>query len=138
MSRGGVGHLSMQLDDETYISFWPNRDCTTSVSSMKNKTHSLSPSYSVDVREEGREADDSLTVASHMVDQVKIRNWWNSNKSDAYNLFKNNCALAVKNALKAGGFCYQHKNGLMVPDTGITPYSVFCWVRNCMKDCYRD
>nr|XP_023020992.1 uncharacterized protein LOC111509465 [Leptinotarsa decemlineata] len=126
-----VGHLSLELSDGFYISFWPEKESRWKKTSRGN-------TYEDDRRAEGRGPDEVLYLPPEIVDQEKIKRWWNRVMDDKeYNLMLNNCSSVVREALRKGGI-YEDPvlKGLDAVGRPLdTPSAVFTWAGAC-KDLY--
>lgn len=85
-----VGHLSMQLSDGTYISYWHEETL------IMKKKRSGTQTYQDDVQAEGRVADQILTLPEDIVDQAAIKSWWSTyTDNNKYHLLIRNYASEV-------------------------------------------
>jgi hypothetical protein len=101
------GHASMELDDGTYISWWPEKETLDSIpfvediytaDAIKNRT------FAQDVVGEDSKMPD-VTISINGLDENAIAVWWNQFKNDPNNKWKTlsqNCSTTVAEALKAG------------------------------------
>ncbi|KAG5889739.1 hypothetical protein JTB14_018961 [Gonioctena quinquepunctata] len=128
-----VGHLSMELSDTTYISFWPKEHHGW-------KKRSEGNTYRDDLDAEGRDPDNILYLPPGMVNQDRIKRWWKGfMRHGSYNLLLKNCASIVREALRRGGI---HEDpvlkGIDIATRPIeTPSAVYSWAGAC-KDLYLD
>ncbi|XP_072379352.1 uncharacterized protein [Diabrotica undecimpunctata] len=134
MTTEGVGHLSLQLSDGTYISHWPKN-----TSGLK-KPGTSQPSLETDIDLENRYPDETYTIdKSGIIDESKIRSWWNSYKSSSsYNLVTNNCGQVVRTALIQGGIeetlPWHNKIGYYAlyplnTTPAVTPNDILNWIK---------
>lgn len=130
--RARVGHLSLGLDDGTYISHWP-ADKSKQMSGKKNGMghHTLEE----DVEAEGGEPSEIVKVPAEMINIVKIKEWWNSMMEEGtnYHLVGDNCAQMVLTALKEGDMnltwsLYDPSEHIVL----VTPFSVLDWIKKCL------
>ena len=101
------GHASMELDDGTYISWWPEDEDGDSipfiediytVDAIKNKT------FAQDIEDEDNKKPD-VTISINGLDEKAIAAWWDKFKNDPNNKWETlsqNCSTTVADALKAG------------------------------------
>jgi hypothetical protein len=101
-----VGHASMKVGDNTYISWWPDESATFgNYHPIRNKN------YESDVRDEGHPPDFEIQIDG--LDEQKIIDWWTSfglvrggedlqGPMLPYNLISQNCSTVVALGLKAG------------------------------------
>jgi len=101
------GHASMELDDGTYISWWPegeNRDSIPFVEDIYTADPIKNRTFAQDVAgEDGRMPD--VTISINGLDENAIAAWWNQFKNDPNNKWETlsqNCSTTVAEALKAG------------------------------------
>lgn len=97
-----IGHLSLELEDGTYISHWPGDKSKQISPSKQGKSHHT---FEDDVKAEGGEPNEIVKIPAHMINIAKIKEWWNSmiEKGTKYNLWAENCAQIVIRALWMGG-----------------------------------
>lgn len=97
---GQVGHCSLRLDDETYISFWPSEDYGITQAFANRTVASEAHEYESDKVDEGRAEDRSIQIRGKLNNQ-KIKTWWAKNKGCGYSV-SNNCSHMVEKALEVG------------------------------------
>ncbi|OXA38831.1 uncharacterized protein LOC118433186 [Folsomia candida] len=136
ISVEGVGHLSLQLDNGTYISHWPEQNKGTGSlaalellsSALESKADHMA-SLSGDVETEERQPDESVSLPDGLVDEEDISRWWKTYcKTSRYALLYSNCAQTVKLALEVGGI-----EGPPFIGVAVTPLQVFRWVKRCVR-----
>ncbi|PSN51180.1 hypothetical protein C0J52_06048 [Blattella germanica] len=129
MTTSRWGHLSLELSDGTYISFWPKE-------TRGFKKASLGTSYESDVKSEGSSADDILELPDDIVDQEEIKSWWKDYVlNNQYSLVFNNCAQVVKEALVKGGIAkYMDEETTRAYVTATTPLQVYVWAASCRRN----
>ncbi len=105
--NGDVGHVSMQLSDGTYISWWPadeDRKLFPVMPLTYSAPHEPDQTYEDDLALEGRDPDISIPVGD--VDEVAIKSWWgpyNANADNYWVATSANCSTIVFWALDTGG-----------------------------------
>jgi len=120
--NGDWGHSSLQLDDGTYISWWPqdvNHQYTSPfgdlVPALFEADARINQTYDIDRTLEGHK--ESQIIHLDNLDEDAIRDWWNRFKgSHRYNSIGQNCSTTVVNALEAGG---SGKHLIMYPKPSI-------------------
>jgi RHS repeat-associated protein len=114
MAGGNAGHASVLLDNDTYISWWPKKDCGCKgpvdgpsnmlfLTGMFPEPAEPMATLQGDERAEGGPADTTITITG--LNEGNIQTWWdNFQKShDTYNPIFQNCATTAADALAAGG-----------------------------------
>ncbi len=98
-----IGHCSLTLDDESYVSFWPCGEYGKS-EILNNKTVlSTSSTYQND-RLQGRDRDpDTFIRLRGRLNNEAIHTWWMQNMACGFSIKSNNCTTMVENALEVGG-----------------------------------
>jgi len=97
-SKGGwYGHVSITLNNGTYISYWPSQPITPPF----EHTPARPPNYALDRSDEG----DRDPVNFHMdgLDEAAIERWWNAGQGHGDFSTLNNCSTTVSEALRQGG-----------------------------------
>jgi hypothetical protein len=107
-SQKNVGHASMLVDGQTYISWWPDESAGfgRDFHPIRNK------SYLSDVRDEG--GNPHWTVQLSGLNEKAILDWWAGfglikgqvelqGPLPPYNLASQNCSTVVADGLKRGG-----------------------------------
>ena len=77
-SHNQVGHISLELSDETYISWWPGQG--QSIWSKLFYGKGIDPALSLeeDIRREGGKNPKRLYIPSKVLPRIdKIKIWWN-------------------------------------------------------------
>ena len=109
--RPGVdiyGHASLQLENGTYISWWPRakEDRKAKVQgtslAMLGDRPAAKLTYKEDEGEEGKRPEERIQLPRGALKEGKIWSWWSSYKA-MYNVATNNCATVVYRALCEGG-----------------------------------
>ena len=112
-SHDGWGHASIKLDDDTYISWWPQvddrdgkfKDGEGPLSNIYDAPHEKNQTYEDDCNgEDGRYPDWSKYIGG--LDEDAIKTWWDEFNDDDDNLwstFSQNCSTVVAEALRRGG-----------------------------------
>lgn len=119
-SRGGsLGHLSMKLDDGTYITHWPASRDKLGIKAKKGPTN-LQLDDDLDV--EQRKYDKNVKISKEKIDAGKVRAWWESMTNKNADLMFENSVQMVERALLAGG--------LILPGGNLTPDEIL----NCVED----
>lgn len=97
-----IGHLSMELDDGTYISHWPGKKSKLSI---VNKSGLARETLAADIEAEKGDPNEVIKVPAEKINTTKIKKWWMSliEKGTKYNLWAQNCAQMVIRALCSGG-----------------------------------
>lgn len=93
---GWWGHVSLTLDDGTYISYWPS----TPVDGLFDSVPARPANYQLDVIGEGGRLPQNIEILG--VDTAAIRTWWNNGNHGNFTSL-NNCSTIVTGALRAGG-----------------------------------
>lgn len=124
--KGIVGHISLGLDDGTYISHWPKE---RSFSFVKDARQVLT--LEDDIEAEGSDPV-ILQLPKEMIDTEKIKELWSSynEKGSKYHLFTENCALIVEWVLNKGGLV---SKPITEYDYRVTPYKVWKWITFCKR-----
>lgn len=96
----------MELDDGTYISFWPGSsrnyskvsDGIYTAEEIPNQTHA-------DVlRLEGQPPDHTIHISN--IDTASVKQWWGDWQNNQWATLRYNCSTTVYHALRAGGKPY--------------------------------
>lgn len=100
------GHASIELDDETYISWWPSgvgRERMKLLPKVYTAPAIQPRTLKDDVAgEKGHQPDWQVTVAG--LDHNAIRSWWSTFKSShKWSTLSQNCSTTVADAIFAGG-----------------------------------
>jgi len=107
---GDWGHAALMLDDNTYISWWPQPtdreyplgswlDSYFEVDAIAGNTFDHDNSS-----REGEGRRPTTTIHLDTLDEDAIRDWWAKfSKSHKYNSVSQNCSTTVMDALRAGG-----------------------------------
>lgn len=101
------GHASLQLENGTYISFWPQlkEDRKAKVEGTKLEMLGDRPAskltYIEDVTEEEKKPEQKIQLPKGALNETQISKWWN-NYDAKYNVLTNNCATVVYRALCQG------------------------------------
>lgn len=74
-----AGHLSIQLEDGTYISFWPGEE-PSGIAFGKKFQATTHETYGQDAEAEGGDADDTYQVDG--LDEAAIKEWWEKEKQN--------------------------------------------------------
>jgi RHS repeat-associated protein len=99
--NGWYGHVSITLDDGTYISYWPDRP----INPPFDGTNPRSPDYGKD--KEGEGGRDPCDTKINGLDEKKIKEWWEKGNHGNFCL-TNNCSDIVSEALRQGGLDIPH------------------------------
>lgn len=94
------GHVSIKLEDGTYISYWPDRSLSGKLGGVFDSTAPRTPSYELDKRDE--RGSEPISIDIYGLDEVSIRLWWNTVNHGKFSAF-NNCSDTVSEALRQGG-----------------------------------
>ena len=107
-NQKNVGHASMLVNEQTYISWWPDESA-----GLGRDYHPIrNKNYRSDVRDEGCNPDWSVRLQG--LNEEAILNWWEGfgltrgnlmlqGPLPPYNLAKQNCSTVVATGLKKGG-----------------------------------
>jgi len=97
------GHASLQLDDGTYISFWPSNTDRQGKGSLYSSSSMEPNDLAQDEDWNGHKPDSTTKVCG--LDEDAIRDWWDKMKKDKprWDSTSNNCCNAADAALRAGG-----------------------------------
>ncbi|CAG2173617.1 unnamed protein product [Oppiella nova] len=100
--RHGVGHCSLMLNDEFYISFWPKDEYGKAEYLSSASVESTTNTYAGDCKAEGGNPDITLEInlTKDMCDRIK--EWWARHKGEMYLGTTNHCADMVERALTYG------------------------------------
>ncbi len=101
-----VGHISLQLNDGTYISHWPVSYPLTA----SKKGASLQD----DEVMEKRPFDEKIIIPANMINQAGIKKWLEKDYPKYYRLTEQNCARVVHDALRGGGLPILRESKLAV------------------------
>jgi RHS repeat-associated protein len=97
-SKGGwYGHVSITLNNGTYISYWPSQP----IAPPFEHTPARAPNYALDRTEEGDR--DPVNVHIDGLDESAIERWWNGGQGHGDFSTFNNCSTTVSEALRQGG-----------------------------------
>jgi RHS repeat-associated protein len=91
-TKTAAGHISMHLEDGTYISYWPENGSGFDTNRI--------PDYIKDITDEGYWP---YTIQVNGLDEITIKKWWENKKSGLYHFMFSNCADTVENAIQQGG-----------------------------------
>ncbi|RZB39335.1 hypothetical protein BDFB_011436 [Asbolus verrucosus] len=129
--KDNIGHVSLELSDRTYISYWP--EATNRKNTIETRT------YEDDVAAECRHPDEILDLPDGIMDETKTKLWWidyvNNNR---YHLPLKNCALVVRRALIMGDIFGGNRQLAPVLRMDldvetllpvVTPHNVFQWAK---------
>lgn len=132
MKDGNVGHLSMSLDDDdgTYISHWP--DGGAKPFDRKMDGHAV-PTLQDDIKAEGNRQPEIIKIPKEMIDVARIKEQWKEYKGSSYQLLFSNCCQMVESLLRRGGFSKYESVRHSQSAYFLTPYEVFNWVRKCKE-----
>jgi RHS repeat-associated protein len=120
--NGDWGHASIQLNDGTYISWWPvpgGHDLLmSSLTDHYWESDAIADeSFTDDVNNEGHYPNEKIHLDG--LDEDAIRKWWDAyKKSHRFNSAFQNCSTTVFDALSAGG-SQDVLPGYPYPTTGI-------------------
>jgi RHS repeat-associated protein len=98
-SGGWYGHVSIRLDDGTYISYWPSNPLNSN-KILIDHTPPFAPNYDRDKKGEGGREPEKIHITG--LDECKIKEWWESGYHGDFSAF-NNCSAIVSMALRQGG-----------------------------------
>lgn len=95
------GHISLELPNKVYISFWP--DTETGKCDMKHEQGN-SKCFKTFHEETEEKGYPNCTLEVQNLNITAISEWWNtfSNQDPKYNVWKQNCASVVLDALSQG------------------------------------
>lgn len=129
-ANGNVGHLSMALDNGTYISNWPEDSAKPLSSKMRG---SPCPSLQEDIRLEEKEPDEILEIPKAMINIEKIQKYWDSmkKKGTTYQMMFSNCAQVVLEALRVGEIILYEP--VDYDAVLFTPYDVLEYIKSCKE-----
>jgi len=95
---GHVGHASLELENKTYISWWPEGKGALFVPYSPDLKRTLER----DVHEEGNRFPERIYIPG--LNEDRIARWWSDfKKNNSYELAHKNCSTIVAKALKVGG-----------------------------------
>jgi RHS repeat-associated protein len=94
---GWYGHVSITLDNGTYISYWPDRP----LDDVFDSTAPRMPNYEADIAGEGGRMPIKIHIEG--LDEYAIDNWWMEIDHGDFSTF-NNCSDITAEALWHGGF----------------------------------
>jgi hypothetical protein len=98
---GNIGHCSLRLDDQSYISFWPREEYGGAIAFENRTVPSTSATHESDkVSVGGRGPDQTIRIRGTLNNQ-KIHTWWKENQACGYSI-SNNSSTMVENALEVG------------------------------------
>lgn len=102
-----AGHSSMEIDSDTYISFWPDKakkGFTGSIIWSLNINVVRRPFYQNYESDCQKEGFDPLIIELMALDEAAIRDYWEKVKMSeiAYKLTDFNCSTIIANALYLG------------------------------------
>lgn len=108
------GHVSLLLDDGTYISYWPSRPVPKDAMPWFNDVPPRLPAdYDHDRNEEGI---DPVIIQIDGLDEAAIKKWWNKGKGHGDWGDLNNCSDIVGEALRQGGLPVRGSTVVTVPE----------------------
>jgi RHS repeat-associated protein len=114
--KSPYGHITLQLDDGTYISYWPGEHIGSfDVGKCVPPSHHRT--YIDDWR--GEHNTDSEMIYIPGLDEAAVKRWWNNGEGHGDWCSGNNCADIVAEALRQGGMDIPTKNWIWS-----TPYDV--------------
>src|SRR5579864_4186396 len=103
-TSGTWGHTAVQLDDGTYISFWPADGAPKNpFSNVPSTTHT----QALDIEAEGKKPDEVVQING--LDELAIAKWWTEFKNKMvsgkkpYQGRRRNCSTVAALALMVGG-----------------------------------
>ena len=104
-----VGHTSLDINGEEYVSFWPSDD-NSNVKRKKvevalsSRQWTYSDSYDEDIAEEGSPAH--ITIKIRGLNEKEMMKWWGKfhekTESKRFHLFHSNCSTVVAQCLHHG------------------------------------
>eukprot|EP00483_Globobulimina_turgida_P004560 UN04569 len=113
-TKSNWGHVSLELSDGTYISWWP-RSGLKSVNAL-SKVYAR-PNYSKQSDIKAECAQPTYTIHKYLKDENAIKHWWKEfRKSGSYCAAGMNCAKVVYTALKQGGAKFKGHKLIWTPD----------------------
>ncbi|HBB89106.1 MAG TPA: hypothetical protein DC047_15985 [Blastocatellia bacterium] len=95
------GHVSLLLDDGTYISYWPGCRFPKDALPYLNDCPARAADYDKDVA--GEAGMKPLKIQIDDLDEAAIKRWWNDGKGHGDFGDLNNCSDIVSEALRVGG-----------------------------------
>jgi hypothetical protein len=137
-----VGHTSLDIDGDEYVSFWPADGDSNSQRKKKKVAFSssswtYSESYDEDIKEEGRRAQQIIKIRG--LNEKEMIRWWEDFHAEAqsrkFHLIGNNCSTVVAQCLYRG--FKKRKGGFWdkVSDTARYYTSIAPWL-NLLSDAY--
>lgn len=122
----GFGHISLELSNNCYISFWPDEG----TKSCQIKNENCPAKWYNSVEDEIKEKGHPTTIYVYGLDVDAIKSWWKLFLSEKpkYDIRDQNCAVVVYKALCEGSSWFEKNTS---DCTGIkTPERVFYYVKN--------
>jgi RHS repeat-associated protein len=108
------GHVSLLLDDGTYISYWPSRRVPKDALPY---IHDVPPRLPADYdRDRDEEGIDPVSVQIDGLDETAIKRWWNEGKGHGDWGDLNNCSDIVGEALRKGGLPVRRSTAFTTPE----------------------
>ena len=100
--ESNVGHASLNIGGNLYISWWPQSGKRGRA--LVRKVPAVRMTYDEDCKKEGGIEDMSVNVLGD-INEAAIRRWWQQllQSGKEYHLTNFNCCTVVYEALKAGG-----------------------------------
>ena len=104
---GNVGHSSMRVGEQTYISFWPGQGRKGFVrSALRKMTMNVkrSPFYRDFESDQAAEGFDPIVVELESMNETAIEKYWEKVQASelVYELTEFNCSTIIANALYLG------------------------------------
>jgi hypothetical protein len=116
------GHASMELDDGTYISFWPGSERDKIIGSIYSAEEIPNQTHADVIMLEGQAPDHMIQINN--IDTAAVKTWWGSWQADnQWSTLTTNCSDTVYQALRAGGKPYRFE---------------FIWTPNAVKEYAND
>lgn len=92
-------HVAIKLNDETYISYWPNGEIDPYI--LIDYLPARTANYDLDKKgEQGRKP---TVIQLNNLNESAMKKWWNSGKGHGNFTDFNNCSNIASQALRAGG-----------------------------------
>jgi RHS repeat-associated protein len=107
------GHVSLLLDDGTYISYWPGCRFPKDAVPYINDCPARKADYDKDREEEGVDPE---KIQIDGLDEAAIKRWWNDGKGHGDFGDLNNCSDIVSEALRVGGLPIRRTTVYTTPD----------------------
>ena len=101
-SGSNVGHVSIKLDDGTYVSFWPSEGINKKIEFFIPQEGTFNPDYLTDVQSEGGNPPEIFKIDG--LDEQAMKSWFDESKnSPPKYCMPYVCHDAVSEMLKVGG-----------------------------------